>query len=382
MAQDHAIDLFEKDSRLGGHTHTHALDLDKQVNVDTGFIVMNNRNYPLLTDLFLELQVELHPTAMSFGVTSEDFSWGVDDYLSLRFLRNPQKIRLLFEIIRFNRLAKNIQSSDSIDSWLDQKKFSKFFKNYYILPMSAAIWSSSGETIKDFPMRSLSKFFDNHGLFNLLRRPQWYSVISGSKTYIPKLLQHANINNIFLNVDVRVTRTDQGVEIFVDNKTEIYDAVIFACHANQVANILDDISPTESETLSKFTYSNNAVVLHEDPALMPPNKKQWASWNGMRTQQKEFVTYWMNNLQKLDTEHEIFVSIGNFPQPQGTIHEELTYEHPIFNESTLAGQQQIKNIQGVNNTFYVGAHLGYGFHEDGIQSAFNIIKKLQGDIKL
>ena len=129
MAQDHAIDLFEKDSRLGGHTHTHALDLDKQVNVDTGFIVMNNRNYPLLTDLFLELQVELHPTAMSFGVTSEDFSWGVDDYLSLRFLRNPQKIRLLFEIIRFNRLAKNIQSMDSIDSWLDQKKFSKFFKN-------------------------------------------------------------------------------------------------------------------------------------------------------------------------------------------------------------------------------------------------------------
>ena len=115
---------------------------------------------------------------------------------------------------------------------------------------------------------------------------------------------------------------------------------------------------------------------------MPPNKKQWASWNGMRTQQKEFVTYWMNNLQKLDTEHEIFVSIGNFPQPQGTIHEELTYEHPIFNESTLAGQQQIKNLQGVNNTFYVGAHLGYGFHEEGIQSAFNVIKKLQGDSKL
>ena len=382
MAQDHSVDLFEKDSRLGGHTHTHTLNLDKQVNVDTGFIVMNNRNYPLLMDLFLELQVELHPTAMSFGVTSENFSWSVNDFLSLRFLSNPQKIRLLFEIIRFNRLAKNIRSKDSIDSWLDQKKFSKFFKNYYILPMSAAIWSSSGETIKDFPMRSLSKFFDNHGLFNLFRRPQWYSVISGSKTYISSLLQRGNIKNIFSNADIRAKRNEQDVEIFIDNRTETYDAVIFACHANQVADILDDISSTESKTLNKFTYSKNVVALHEDKELMPSNRKQWASWNGIKTQQEEFVTYWMNNLQKLDTAHEIFVSIGNFPQPKGTIHKELLYEHPIFNESTLSGQQQIKNLQGVNNTFYVGAHLGYGFHEDGIQSAFNIIKKLQGNIKL
>ncbi len=375
LSSEHEVDLFEKDLRLGGHTHTHTLELEKRIRVDSGFIVMNDRNYPLLTKLFLDLEVELHPTSMSFGVETESLKWCSNDFLKLRFLNSFKKIRLFLEMIRFNNLASNVETNSSVENWLRKNNFSDFFVTNYILPMSSSIWSSSQESIKRFPMKSLSNFFKNHGLLDLIKRPQWFTVLGGSDNYIEKIINVSDINNVITNAELLIKREGNKVSLQNKSVTSQYDLLIFACHANQIQEILTDISPKEAEILSMFEYTSNNVLLHDDKNLMPKEKSLWSSWNSFKSKNYDYVTYWMNNLQKLDTEKEIFVTLGNCPEiNQERVFKKICYEHPLYSENTLEGQKYLKSIQGENNTYFVGAHLGYGFHEDGIKSTDELLK--------
>ncbi len=364
---------------MGGHTHTHTLELEKKVRVDSGFIVMNDRNYPLLTKLFLELGIELHPTSMSFSVNTENISWCSEDFKKLRFFNSLKKIRIFLEMVRFNNIASNIDSNGSIEDWLKEKKFSEFFKNNYVYPMSASIWSSSQESIRRFPMKSFSRFFNNHGLLDLIKRPQWFSVLGGSNTYIEKLINHSKINNIIKNVNVSIKREKEKVLVQNNNKSHQYDAIIFACHANQIGEILDDMSSEEEEILSLFEYTTNNVLLHNDSSLMPNEKALWSSWNSYKSNKYDYVSYWMNNLQKLNSEKNIFVTLGNYPDiDKAKVFKTIKYEHPLYSEQTTQGQKLIRLIQGNRKTYFTGAHLGNGFHEDGIKSSFEVIKSING----
>ena len=379
LSDQHEVDLFEKDSRLGGHTHTHTLELEKKIRVDSGFIVMNDRNYPLLTKLFLELEIELHPTSMSFSVDTENISWCSEEFKKFRFFNSLKKIRIFLEMVRFNNIASNVDSNGSIEDWLKEKKFSEFFKKNYVYPMSASIWSSSQESISRFPMKSFSRFFNNHGLLDLIKRPQWFSVLGGSNTYIEKLINHSKINNVFKNANVSIKREKEKVFVLNNDIENQYDVIIFACHANQVGAIVDDMSSEEQEILSMFEYTTNNALLHHDQNLMPNEKSLWSSWNSFKNNKYDYVSYWMNNLQKLDIERDIFVTLGNYPDvDEEKVFKRIKYEHPLYSEQTIKGQKLIRSIQGNRKTYFTGAHLGYGFHEDGIKSSVDVIKIING----
>ena len=379
LSDQHEVDLFEKDSRLGGHTHTHTLELEKKIRVDSGFIVMNDRNYPLLTKLFLELEIELHPTSMSFSVDTENISWCSEEFKKFRFFNSLKKIRIFLEMVRFNNIASNVDSNGSIEDWLKEKKFSEFFKKNYVYPMSASIWSSSQESISRFPMKSFSRFFNNHGLLDLIKRPQWFSVLGGSNTYIEKLINHSKINNVFKNAHVSIKREKEKVFVLNNDIENQYDVIIFACHANQVGAIVDDMSSEEQEILSMFEYTTNNALLHHDENLMPNEKSLWSSWNSFKNNKYDYVSYWMNHLQKLDIERDIFVTLGNYPDvDEEKVFKKIQYEHPLYSEQTIKGQKLIRSIQGNRKTYFTGAHLGYGFHEDGIKSSLEVIKIING----
>ncbi len=352
--------MFEKDSRLGGHTHTHTLELEKKIRVDSGFIVMNDRNYPLLTKLFLELEIELHPTSMSFSVDTENISWCSEEFKKFRFFNSLKKIRIFLEMVRFNNIASNVDSNGSIED-------------------CASIWSSSQESISRFPMKSFSRFFNNHGLLDLIKRPQWFSVFGGSNTYIEKLINQSKINNIFKNANISIKREKEKVFVLNNDKTNQYDVIIFACHANQIEALVDDMSSEEDEILSMFEYTTNNALLHHDQNLMPNEKSLWSSWNSFKNNKYDYVSYWMNNLQKLDTERDIFVTLGNYPDfDEEKVFKKIQYEHPLYSEQTIKGQKLIRSIQGNRKTYFTGAHLGYGFHEDGIKSSLEVIKIING----
>jgi len=340
---------------------------------------MNDRNYPLLTKLFLELEIELHPTSMSFSVDTEDISWCSEDFKKFKFFNSLKKIRIFLEMIRFNNIASNVDSNGSIEDWLREKKFSQFFKNNYVYPMSASIWSSSQESISRFPMKSFSRFFNNHGLLDLIKRPQWFSVLGGSSSYIEKIINRSKINDIFKNANVSINRDKEKVFVQNNNKTCQYDAVIFACHANQVQEMLVDMSPEEEKILSMFEYTSNNVFLHFDSNLMPNEKSLWSSWNSFKSNKYDYLSYWMNNLQKLDSERDIFVTLGNCPDiDEDKVIKKIKYEHPLYSEKTIKGQKLIRSIQGNNKIYFTGAHLGYGFHEDGIKSSLEVVRIING----
>ena len=340
---------------------------------------MNDRNYPLLTKLFLELEIELHPTSMSFSVDTEDISWCSEDFKKFKFFNSLKKIRIFLEMIRFNNIASNVDSNGSIEDWLREKKFSQFFKNNYVYPMSASIWSSSQESISRFPMKSFSRFFNNHGLLDLIKRPQWFSVLGGSSSYIEKIINRSTINDIFKNANVSINRDKEKVFVQNNNKTFQYDAVIFACHANQIQEMLVDMSPEEEKILSMFEYTSNNVFLHFDSSLMPNERSLWSSWNSFKNNKYDYLSYWMNNLQKLDSERDIFVTLGNCPDiDEDKVIKKIKYEHPLYSEKTIKGQKLIKSIQGNNKTYFTGAHLGYGFHEDGIKSSLEVVRIING----
>ena len=401
------IILLEQSSRLGGHTHTHSLNINNNdIDVDSGFIVFNKPNYPLFIKWLKELNVDWTKSDMSFSFSLDDggFEWSGKS-LSAVFsqksnLYSPRFFYMLYEINRFNKLSKKIffnpkiKNNLSIKEFLILNKFGKEFCNYYLYPMASAIWSTPELKILDFPAKNLINFFYNHGLLSLSNHFEWFSIKVGSKTYIDKFLNNLKMKkrDIDIKINTQVKKIDilknkeltEGIKILgFNNKHKSHfeievDGVVLACHSSQSAEIVGKNQPSHS-ILNKIKYHKNTAVLHSDDSLMPYRKKVWSAWNYIATTTDKdsasslTVTYWMNALQKLNTHTNIFVTL-NADQyiRKDKIFKKMTYEHPLFDFNAIQAQSELKNIQGLNNQWFAGSWLGYGFHEDGFASGRKI----------
>jgi predicted NAD/FAD-binding protein len=387
------VTLFEANDYIGGHTAT--IDVEKNGRhyaIDTGFIVFNDWTYPNFIKLMAKIGVESQPTEMSFSVKnlSQNLEYNGNTLNSLfaqrrNFLR-PKFWRIVRDILRFNKICKQAaeQNTDygrqTLAEFLQQNKFSDDFTYNYILPMCAAIWSTSLEDIKAFPFTFFLKFFNNHGLLNITDRPQWYSIIGGSREYIKPLTQGFS-EQIKLNNRV-IAVSDRGAEklIRLQNGTEhLFDEVIFACHSDQTLAMLAPATVIQKEILGAIPYSMNEVVLHTDQSVLPKRKLAWASWNYViqgyegESQAPAVLTYNMNILQNIQSDTTFCVTLNNSKNIDpnkvlGTYH----YAHPQFNNDTIQAQQRWKEISGQNGLHFCGAYWHNGFHEDGVSSALDV----------
>ncbi len=383
LHKDHDITLFEKRTRLGGHSATRDIitPTGEALAVDTGFIVYNEHNYPGLVQLFAELDIPTQATTMSFGFSANagDFEWSGQSlrhvFAQKRNILRPRFWRMLRDILKFNRLARRSQNIDplvTMEAWLSAHKLSTSFRDYYLYPMAAAIWSMPSDQISGFPAKSLIDFFLNHRLTER-DRPVWRTVMGGSRTYVQKLTAPF-ADRIQTGAQIcGVTRTSDGVNIAFSNApTQHFDDVIFACHSDQALALLQDATADEKANLSAIRYRPNNVYLHRDPSLMPRRSSVWSCWNYMTTPQTDrvCVTYWMNKLQHIDEAHPLFVTLNpDHPPAPDLTYGHYVYDHPQFDQDAVMAQSRIKQRQGENNTYFCGAWLGYGFHEDGLQSA-------------
>jgi uncharacterized protein len=414
------ISVFEKDSRLGGHTNTITVELDGlTAPVDTGFLVCNERTYPLFIPFLKKIGVPLEATDMSFAVSvgPHQFEWCGSSLTSL-FSQPSNALswrfwRMLKDVIRFNKEATALAHTLANDGaeqakvlqmplrqFLANRNYSAAFRDDYLVPMAAAIWSCSTKSMLEFPVGSFVRFFHNHGLLQITNRPRWFTVPGGAKQYVEKInaLIVAYGGNVVLNTGAqKITRktTANGalqIEILSAGKTQVFDHVILACHSNQSLELLDDATSDERSVLSSIPYQPNTAYLHTDENLMPKRKSAWAAWNylsekrGVEQEQSVSVTYWCNRLQPLPFKTPVFVSLNPIiaPSPDKII-QTIAYEHPIFDMRSTQGQTDLANIQGIKNTWYAGAWTGYGFHEDGFRSgklaAQGLLQKI-ADIQL
>ena len=396
----HDVTLFEAEGRVGGHTNTVMMDVEgARVPVDTGFICFNGLAYPNLTALFDHLDVDTHETSMSFGVSlgggAYEYSGGTYHGLwaqPRRFFQ-PRHWRMILEIVRFFREA--VPAMDTLDEdlslgeWLDAGGYSDDFTQRHLLPMAAAIWSSAVDDMRAYPARAFIRFFANHGLLQVGDRPRWGTVRGGAKVYVDRLLADGSIQVETDKRCTRIMRDGHGVRlVFADGQVRRFDQVVVAAHGDQALAMLDDPTPAERETLGAFRYTPNTAVLHRDRRLMPKARRAWASWNyldfepleGRRSAPERMVlTYWMNSLQDLPTDRDVFVTL-NPPADMAIEHVAGTYDymHPAFDAGTEAAQKRLWSLQGEGGVWFCGAHFGAGFHEDGIQSGLAVAEELGG----
>lgn len=392
LSQQHEITLYEKNDYIGGHSRTIDVHSDsKKVPVDTGFIVFNERNYPHLTALFKHLDVPVVKSSMSFGVSINN---GWLEYASSglfgqkRNLLRPQFWRMLCDILRFNRTAaRYIDTPDtySMEQALQDMRLGDWFRRYYLQAMGAAIWSCSVQTILRYPAKSFLRFFQNHGLLTVNDQPQWQSVLGGSREYINRLIS-AMGNKLTIRYNYAVTQVEaSSAGVYVTDATghkAFYDKVVMASAAPQSLAMLSNPTPEQQKILQAFTVQPNSVVVHSDTALMPKQRKCWASWIYLSSQQQDksesvSLSYWMNNLQQLDTTQPVLVTLNaqHTPAPD-LVQDTHQFAHPVFTEQTLAAQNKLPDIQGQNNVYFAGAWQRYGFHEDGLLSAVRVAEKM------
>ncbi|MFW5955098.1 MAG: NAD(P)/FAD-dependent oxidoreductase [Guyparkeria sp.] len=396
LGRHHRVTLFEKNDYLGGHTHTHRLDdgLGGEIAVDSGFIVCNRPNYPQLFGLFETLGIETQATDMSFGMSMDRgrLEYSGDNINTLfaqrRNLLRPGFVRMVAEILRFNRLGKAaLQNAGSAPSALDDMPlghflaangFSPRLRDDYLLPMAAAIWSCPTRRMLDFPARSFLQFFDNHGLMNVQDRPQWETVSGGSRAYIDRMLVAGGFEALVAHPVTRIERCEAGIHLPEHGRR--FDAVVSAAHADETLAMLADPDRRERDTLGAFRFQENRAFLHRDTRLMPRRRQVWSSWNYLGRRDADggravAVTYWMNRLQKLECRHEWLVTLNPFEPPRDElVTGEFTYHHPVFDARAVAAQADIPALQGHRGMYYAGAWTGYGFHEDGLASAVAVAR--------
>lgn len=385
LSQKHEVDLYEKEGRLGGHARTTIVEEEgKEFGVDTGFLVFNHETYPLLTKLFEQLEVKIEKSDMSFGFWDEvsDSAYNGQSLGGLFFqkknLFSLAHYRMIGDIVRFNKTANRDidQNSSLLDVSLGEylKPYSVVFKERYIIPMGAAIWSTPSDKMHDFPARTFIQFFKNHGLLGVTTQHQWLTVSGGSKHYVEKIKAHIS-GKIILNSDViRIKRDAQRVTlIHSDGSETVYDKVVMAMHAPQALEMLQDATADEKQILSAFAYKQNDALLHNDTKALYPDKKIYAAWNYKTGGKENAVTlsYWINRLQNLESKKEYFVSLNETSQLEDVI-EHISYEHPQFDANAIMMQSRREKINGKNNTYFAGAYWRYGFHEDGLWSANTI----------
>lgn len=381
------VSLFEARSTLGGHVRT---IMHGDQPVDTGFIVLNDRNYPYFRCFLDQLGVATQASDMSFGVTIGQgaIEWAGDSPAKLfaqpRLALSASHWRMLKDILRFNRQAKRFIEKDwypeeSLGQFLVNRGYSQAFQARYLLPMAAAIWSTPTAGILDFPLAAFLRFFDNHGLLDVKNRPQWRTVVGGSHAYVKAAAAVLADRVRTQDAVARVRRESQGVTVITHNgRTEHFDHVIFACHADTTRELLVDADAEEYGLLSAFDFQANRAVLHSDARLMPRRRQVWSSWNYAAdraevSDQQVAVTYWMNRLQAIEGAREYFVSLNPLiePDPDQVI-AEISYDHPVFDRGAIEAQGRLDEIQGRGNTWHCGAWCGYGFHEDGLVSATRV----------
>lgn len=393
----HDITVYEKNDYIGGHSRTvEVVSQNKAVPVDTGFIVFNKRNYPLLTRLLTHLQVPISKSDMSFGASINNawLEYGTRKpghlFAQKRNLLRPAFWRMIADIIKFNKQATTYLRKDAsftLGDCLDELKLGSWFRHYYLLAMGGAIWSMPLADMLKFPAKTFIRFFENHGLLTINDHPQWYTVQGGSREYVRRLTQPF-IDRIHLSCGAsKVIRSDSGVIVADEHgRAQTYDEVIFACHADQALRMIGDASPDEKTILSAFSYQPNRAVLHSDTHFMPQRRPAWASWvylcensdhSGASSDLAVSLSYWMNNLQPLNTEQPLLVTLNPGREPSASlIHDDVMFEHPVFNEAAINMQSQIQSIQGCNRLWFCGAYQGYGFHEDGLASAVRLVEQM------
>ena len=389
----HDTVLYERDDRPGGHARTLDIDYDgKQIAVDTGFIVFNDRNYPNLLGLFEALNVPRHKSNMSFAasVNYAEYEYSSKSLLgifpTIGSLFQPKRYLMIRDYLRFSKFAKAyLQNPDkrTLGQLVADSKVGDAFTRYFIMPMGAAIWSCPLSAMMDYPARTFVQFFENHGLLDWNGQPTWYTVTGGSKVYVQKLLDDAPIA-LRLSAGVNaVRRTGEGVEVEdADGKKETYDHVIIAAHADEALAMVERPTEAEKEILGAFRFQPNEAYLHRDDRLMPNNERCWASWvylsdSAIDASPNLAVSYWMNLLQSIDNATPLFVTLNPFRKPNPElVFNQHTYTHPIFDEPAVSAQERMMEINGTDSISYVGAWQRYGFHEDGIFSAVRAVKKL------
>ncbi|MFH7566511.1 NAD(P)/FAD-dependent oxidoreductase [Oceanimonas smirnovii] len=388
LSKQHNVTLFEANDYLGGHTATVDVPLNgRTYAVDTGFIVFNDRTYPRFQRLLESIGIRARPTEMSFSVQQATTGLEYNGHtLSTLFAQRKNLVNgrfygFLLEIVRFNLLCKralqegSLSDQDTLGRFLERYGFSEFFAGHYVLPMVAAIWSSSLADSRDFPLAFFLRFFNHHGLLNLVDRPQWYVVEGGSRSYIPALVK--GVQQVCLNTPVQsVRRLEQGVEITTPTGTRQFDEVIFACHSDQALRLLSDATDTEKQVLGGLEYHDNEVVLHTDTRLLPTERRAWASWNYFLDggeQALPAVTYNMNILQGINAEQTFCVTL-NRTQAIAPEHilRRFTYAHPVYNRAAMVAQSRRDQICGRSHTHFCGAYWYNGFHEDGVRSALDV----------
>ncbi len=386
LGQNHHVTLLEREARLGGHARTIDVTMGEQLApVDTGFIVFNHRNYPNLTHLFETLGVATEATDMSFSVKSGRFEFAPTPGA---LLSSPQHLasRRTWAILRgINRFRKQVGAYDSIPNpnatlieFLRDGDYPEPFITDYLLPLAAAVWSGAGTDAASMPVGTFLHFLANHGLFEL-ERPRWRTVTGGSREYVERIAKEIPVVRTGVEVTA-VRRVDGGVEVTTPEGSERYDEVVMATHAPQTLRLRgDDVRDDERSILGTFRYAPNRAVVHRDPSVMPRRRAAWSAWNAVGTPagsaQPISVTYWMNRLQNLDPNHDVFISLNPAQDPENII-DDIWYAHPQFNPDTDRAQQRLPEIQGRDGIWYCGAWTGYGFHEDGLQSGLTVAAAL------
>lgn len=396
LSKQHEVTLFEKASRAGGHSNT--VDIEhrgQHLAVDTGFIVYNDHNYPLLTALFEHLNVSTEQSNMSFGVSLDDgrMEWSGQGlkavFAQRRNLFSPGFLSMLREIFRFNQICKqDLQAGKlcgtSFDEYLNSRNFSKRLKHDYLVPMTAAIWSTPPQRMLEFPAESLIRFMDNHRLIHKkAERPKWRTVSGGSREYVKRLLADFD-GELRLGCGVeQVFPGDNSARIVLEDGQMLeFDEVVLAVHSDLASRMLPSFMRRQKGILDAVAYKPNTVYLHRDTALMPKRRAAWSAWNYMGSRNETgsrdiSVTYWMNRLQNLQCDFPVLVSLNpeRLPEPD-KIFRVFNYDHPQFDGEAMKAQQALPTIQGEGNIHYCGAWTRYGFHEDGLHSGLNVARSL------
>jgi len=395
LSDRHELTVFEREARPGGHTNTVRVDLgDETHEVDTGFIVYNERNYPGLVRLFTRLRVPTKPSDMSFGVSDavSGLEWRATSlstvFAQRRNALHPAFLRMMADVVRFNRhmrrlLLTGMLGDLTLREVLVEGRWSPRMVEWYLAPMVSAIWSAPIDDALDIPAATFARFFENHGLLRLGAQPDWRTVVGGARTYVDRILAALGSRVHLATPVTKVTRMHDAVEIVTDRRgPEHFDHVILATHSDESLELLGDPSVPERAILGSIRYQPNVAVLHTDERLLPRTRRAWASWNyrlGERvtdaTHRGATLTYHMNRLQSIDSDSQICVTLNQSgavdpAKVLGT----YEYAHPVLDADAVAAQQRYTEISGVRSTWYCGAYWGYGFHEDGVQSALRVCR--------
>ena len=391
----HEVHLFERRTRLGGHTHTVVHDVEgRELPLDTGFIVYNEKTYPNLTRVFDELEVATRSSDMSFSVSCADPDIEFASHGLRGLLAQPSLVfsatylRLLADVFRFGRRGRRVLDSSAdpdatIAEFLEEGNFSEAFAQYYLMPMIAAIWSTGSEQATSYPRDPLLRFLRNHGLLQVTGQPEWRTVVGGSRSYIDPMVRGFS-ERIHLGSGVSsIARGMNEAEVRLeDGSIHLFDHVVIAAHADQALAMLADPTPLESDLLGSWSYSANETWLHTDASLMPRRRNAWASWNYLVSGRDDAgervsLSYHLNRLQGLAEDHEYLVTLNPDREPESeSVIRRMTYSHPVYTRESVATQNELPRLNGHNRTHYCGAYFGNGFHEDGLASAIAVADDL------